>query len=840
MKNRFLLGMMALLALVFTACSSDDDIPNQSGAKGRLSVNLNIDSSLRSSRGSSRAEYNEVTVDDLTLHLVSDDGQVDMTFTPAEITAAPKEVRVGDYTLEAYYGSTEQDGFEMPYFYGSQRLTVTENNLTEVNLTASLCNSMVSIKYTDAFKLYFSRYSASVLSSASRTTVFAADETRPAYIATGDCKIFVDVTKTTSTSATFQPASFTAEAATLYEVTLDVNNGAVGQAVLVITFDDNIGQEPIEIELSDELMNAPAPTIKFDNYTVNSAGEIELSVVEGCNLANALSAQIMARGGLAEVPLVTVSSDLVTRGWPAEIDLMAATSAQQSTLTNLGMSVMGLWHNPEKMAVVDFTGVFPNMQYVEGASNVNRFTIYAKDKYTKVCDPVTVVVTVKKMELVVSNATSKEESGIINAELYFPGANMSDVTMQVYNKRGTYTDAAYTYATINASRSEAANYTVSITIPSDASDDKHLVRAVYTVGSKTVYSEAVEYTIVPFEFALSAADNNVFGWKVTLDVTSNVSSVTDAQAASLATVYVRASGATTWTKAQQSVSGTQITVTGLTAGTAYEFMGYLNDNKDRDCKPYGATTEEPLQLPNAGMEDWDSADSGVYWTMYYPYSSWQSSPWGTNNPMTCSQGAGLAYTHATGTRPSTDAHGGTNAAWIRTQGWGSGNTAPGTGIFASAAVMKYADPGLLHLGASRSDRPSGYTDREGPVDTDDLSCGYAFTSRPSALSFWYKYTPKQSADAGQVYVWIKDASGNVLYTTSKSLSSASAYTQVNIPFTYAAGAAKAAQIYVRFLSTSNRDYLSKSTSNFDYPGFGDPEGEYLGSQLYIDDITLSY
>ncbi len=65
---------------------------------------------------------------------------------------------------------------------------------------------------------------------------------------------------------------------------------------------------------------------------------------------------------------------------------------------------------------------------------------------------------------------------------------------------------------------------------------------------------------------------------------------------------------------------------------------------------------------------------------------------------------------------------------------------------------------------------------------------------------------------------------------------------MTLPLTYAEGAAKAAKINVRFVSSANESiYNSESTSNWRCPGVKNTSGgEYTGSELYIDDITLTY
>ena len=213
--------------------------------------------------------------------------------------------------------------------------------------------------------------------------------------------------------------------------------------------------------------------------------------------------------------------------------------------------------------------------------------------------------------------------------------------------------------------------------------------------------------------------------------------------------------------------------------------------------------------------------------------------------MTTSQGSDYAYCRISGTIQTTDAHSG-NAALIRSVGWGSGNTA--TGSKGSSGKCKYTDAGMLHLGANRTgSQHRGDTEfsqssstSHGSILTDDLDCGKPFASRPSGVSFWYKYSPKNSSDCGLAEVQVLDAAGKVIASGTLALASTSTYTQKTINLDYAT-ATKAAGIYVKFMSTNSAQFLVRTDSNFSGPGFANlSRGTFMGSQLYIDDVELIY
>lgn len=88
---------------------------------------------------------------------------------------------------------------------------------------------------------------------------------------------------------------------------------------------------------------------------------------------------------------------------------------------------------------------------------------------------------------------------------------------------------------------------------------------------------------------------------------------------------------------------------------------------------------------------------------------------------------------------------------------------------------------------------------------------------------------------------VYDAGGNKIAEGKLELASQANYTLQTINFSYAAGAAKAAKIYVRFLSTNQETALTRTNGWLSGPGFANlSRGEFAGAALFIDEVTLNY
>jgi hypothetical protein len=161
----------------------------------------------------------------------------------------PSQLKAGNYTVEATYGSLEEEGFDKPYFCGNASFTVTGGQTINVPITVSLGNTIIKVSYSDNFKAYFSDYTFKLTRDNSDIAVFAKDETRGAFI--DGYKITVEGEMTGELKTFSYSNEYTnLEVATAYTLAFDVDN--VGSATLTVTFNDEVETVELgDIELND-------------------------------------------------------------------------------------------------------------------------------------------------------------------------------------------------------------------------------------------------------------------------------------------------------------------------------------------------------------------------------------------------------------------------------------------------------------------------------------------------------------------------------------------------------------------------------------------------------------
>lgn len=295
---------------------------------------------------------------------------------------------------------------------------------------------------------------------------------------------------------------------------------------------------------------------------------------------------------------------------------------------------------------------------------------------------------------------------------------------------------------------------------------------------------------------LPAASPAVWADRVTLTATILNPDVTNAA------IEWRRLGSQQWNRATATAAapaaraeaGTTITatVTGLTAGTTYEYRAVCDGY---ESKPYTFSTEAAAQLPNAGFEEWDTSGKA-----YLVYASGGTMFWDSGNH-------GSSTMNKNVTVPATDKkHSGTYSAKLESQFVGIGS------------IGKFA-AGNLFVGK--------YLETKG---TDGvLGWGRPFTSRPKALRGYVHYTPaaipdraddapaeyvKGEMDRGIIYIAIVD-------------NTTTAYNSERYPC-------------VVKTKASERNLFDKNGANVIAYGEKVFEGATAGSDMVPFEITLDY
>ncbi len=852
--------------MIFTACSDESGIPGKD--TGRLVVNLDIDTGILSA-GQSRSSLDDfcsnLSADDFTIRLTDSNGE-SKEWSYSEFSG--ENIAIGNYTLTAYSGREGEEGFDKAYFHGSEKVNVRTDESTAVSVTAALANSAVRVIYSEAFRKYMTEYTASVRTDGSTDGVAypaTSGEEDDLFINPGEASLYVTFTTVNGQSATLKAADFTAEPRHRYTVTVDVNGGEVSDAVLNVDFDDTTVAETREFVLSDELFSAPAPVVTPETQS--------FSVVEGTAPAEGGKINIVAAAGIESVKLVTQSDYLLSKGWPAEVDLIKAGADMQQLLTNLGLNVLGLWKNPDKLAVIDFSKVIANLHGAD--NNTSTFRVEVVDIFGKVSDPSAMIeVTLDPIEFSITGqdiCMAGDEEVTLNVA--YNGSDIESAKWEVFHEAAGVWDRVTPTSIQAVSRSSDTVYAVTLPIPAT----EGTVQIRVTLGSLPTVNFTVDRSIP--DYTLSVNANDAYATRALVTVSSD--NATPASIIKMLKFTASADGSNLSGLSAKKVADNVVELSGLPAGKAITVKGTLLD-KDETAT---FNTEAALNIPNGDFETLSTAlsrtdmnqsgkwsiSAGINYQTTVSFTISEPDGWATVNAKTAASSHNPQNTwfvvpstvnstlswlstvpkiKVIGTGGGTDtpphfknltAQSGSNAMVLRNVGWDPAGSVPGVKVQSGSSDVYYN-----HTAPDVAQRSAGklflgsYSYANG-VET--YNEGVSFTSRPASLTGYYKFE-RDAADANETgMVTVEVLSGTqVIAQASKQLEPAADFTLFTLPLSYANGAPKATQVKVMFASSNHASYnqadesANVKTSNY----MSRYECYALGAALTVDNLKFNY
>lgn len=734
------------------------------------------------------------------------------------------ELRVGNYTVFADLGNPEVEGFDQPYYSGSKDIHLDKGDNVDVDLECKLANSILKINYTENFKKYFSTYSSYVSTSKGNTVEYVQDETRGAYMASGEVTVYVKAKKMGANEATLNVGKYTLNPQYEYALTLDVD---ASNSIMKVTFSENWEDESVTINVSDAALNANAP------YMIGEGVEsgVEFTIVEGVALNETLKVTINAEAEIASCLMTTTSDYLKGKGWSESVDLTSADESTMSAIKASGVDLKGFSGSLSQMAYLDFTELVRTLPKESPVDVKLKVT----DKFGKVSEEFVFLAETQDCRFSVV-PTSDEVP--FKADKFSLGVTLleGDVNaVQFAMADGQPLNILEISGPMNV---DGLNHYIFSLNKNDGTEFKES----FKISSKYLtYTPEIEIPVY-FGLEMDNVENDVWAKRATVHLyNETVENIT---------IQKKESDGN-WVNVERILNEDgRITAYGLAPDTKIALRAVKKSDDSKVTNEIALKTWKAVSLPNGGMENWTVGPDGleghgevtdlwvgvIYsrephrsWERWYAYGSSDEPHWDTVNLLTTSLGteedgflgAGdsrrwTRYVANSGTIRTGGMNGG-YAALVRTVGWGDGNTA-----WDSGSAIKNITPGELYLGFYSS----------------APQYGISFNGVPDGLRFDYKYITKAS---DRFTVQIQMYSGETLMVDqvldSKDAVPVNNWTEKYIPFVYLNKQSEPTSLSIVFksgTSTSKDDIrIFPSRANL-------TTGENIGSELYLDNIELIY
>lgn len=838
-------GLLCGLALFgLASCGNEADF-SKDGLQGKLVLDVATDSRVIMS---TRSDDNDKRVsvipeaEQFAISFEKQDGSYSKNWTNLTLFNHESSFPIGTYTIAASYGSPDKEGFELPYFYAKSDVTVEAATENHVSLTASLANAMVSLRYTDEFKGQFAAYSASMKAETGTDwVVFTRDEDRPAYMKPEKIDLRLNLTNSQGQEVKVSPYSFEARPQYHYVITLGVKDDVGSDSVrLDVQITEEVESEFVDINLGDDLFNAPAPVVKAYGFPEN----MTYNEFAGFVPAGDPRVDVLAYGGMRKVNMTVQTSTPLDFG--NTVQFVGASGDVQALVAKAGIVVEGFYRNPDKAGFLKFKDFISKL-----SSGTYKITIDVEDARTIVCDtPVEFTVTIKDVNVQMDVTRMPEYLDTeIGVSVTTNQPDLKDnIRFEITDGDEQWTAAEIITASnpVRTRNGESYTYNYNLRIPAVEHRDIKL-RAFYgddATPKAEIKKEGVifpEYTLEvdPYSYIAkvkvipadpSKMETVVKNLKVSLNNKVKTPIVTDAANGML-----------------------ELELTPNTDYTLQTYLSYI-DNPRVEVPAFRSETGE--DVPNGGFDLFtqtinisDVQVGGKYsvWPVDYTIKSSivRSTPnnWANLNDLTCWSGSSNKNTWFM--VPSTYSDNG--ATVVQTVGYNHSGSTPSTSGGAGSTKYYCANaPTSAQLEKASGELFLGSYSYDG---SEHRTNGIAWNSRPESLSFTYSYAPYNNEE-GEAYIRILDASG-VLLSSSTKILTAGNNVAVTMPLSGYAMGKKASKIEIGFRSTKSDtapavNIPSGSALN-EGTGLGNKtigansyHAVALGSKLTIDNVKLNY
>lgn len=189
MKKRYFSFIITLAALLIMSCQQDDLDSNVGYLRVEVGTNSYVSTRIAD-------EYNPKQI---ALQIVNSKGEI-VTSTDDWETLAGTQLRLpaGVYTLNASSNDFDgsESGYDIPYYAGSEQVTVQTGKEVTANIVCTLANVKVTVNYDESFQQFKAATTevASALEGVAALNFTMNEELKPGYFPVGDLAVTVNVT----------------------------------------------------------------------------------------------------------------------------------------------------------------------------------------------------------------------------------------------------------------------------------------------------------------------------------------------------------------------------------------------------------------------------------------------------------------------------------------------------------------------------------------------------------------------------------------------------------------------------------------------------------------------
>lgn len=825
----FIVLMLTLLLMV-SACSSQD-FPVTSG-QGTVAFTVSIDANITMDDGSKVSVSPDLVPEPgaLRLTMTSASGQYNHTWESLDDFQSHKETYLaGQYT--AVLSSDEpSDG---PSFGAKADFSVVSGSNTDVEMLVRPTRAMVDMTVSRANDVPYSLDSALVHVAGGD---YRRCDNEAVFVHPGKAEFIVCLSDASGKTANLLlPVSATAKAAGGITVTVSAESGHVAV---------KCGAQSADVAVTDRLFVEGMPTVT----PVGFIPGVPFKAAEGIPLSDAVLMKVTSPAPIENLTLSVQSNIAEEYSFDdmTEVDVMHPTDRQKQLLEQAGFSMTVNADRTE--AVVNYTKVIEALSSLK--TSTTHFVVTARTSDGRCSMPMTLVVDTETIEfetLSITPAVIGIDKVTLTLHSSIANVERDDFRLLVDNNGTTCPIQAWKVR-------DDGVVDVEFSVPRGTAD---LPVAVEYMGlnrlTVTVRRINPEFSVAVDAFAKTA----IVRFSANSYSEDERQGIIEALTA-LGTFTVDSKPASV---SRRDVVNGLVYVNGLIPATRYAIGVKIGATDPVTTLP--CVTESTQQLASADFSDWRDLIEynrmpcgGRYSATDVPIFNrqnftdidvdWPKKNWASLNAKTFYRGSAnhnTWYMQPSAWIENTELK--TKAICIASTGWDHNGEAIQGYVQKPGDFVPYSRniPDVSHRSAGRL--WLGRYDYDG--DTETVTEGEAFTSRPSSLNGFFKYQPDLNTPDDRGFVSIElvnidnENTETIVAEGYNEFETSPDYKAFSVPLQYKKLNMRPTHIRVMFVSTTKAGRNISADEDRLVPVTADlPDARFIGSQLYVTALILSY
>ncbi|MDE6692541.1 MAG: DUF4493 domain-containing protein [Muribaculaceae bacterium] len=764
----------------------------------------------------------------ISLTMMSSDGRYSHTWDDYRDFSVIEGFYAGEYQAKAVLGQEGSEGYDCECYIGISDFSVADNQHSFVQLVCSLSQAKLKSEASESLLQRFPEAYVVVHTVGASYVDVDFDNPRPAFVTPGVTSVLLCLSNSGQDEITIDTGmSFSTQADEDYTVSATLTGDVLSVSAA--------GQSA-EMVIGEAMLDSAPPVVSCQGF---HDGE-PVYLTEGFPSESAIVMDVDAPVPLSRLTLTSVGAEGTLSDLPAECNLLD----KPQTLLDMGLVVD---RKSDRSVSVDFSGLLENLS-VRTVSDM-CFLLQASDVLGRASRVAALKVSITGVEMTLVDKTP--------AVL---GDNIASVTLHVNADRVEGSDFSVVLddrttadveplEIISTSMTADKNMVIEFAVPEGISSLP--VRIDYMDKPKLAVD--IQRELPEYSFSIDAFATTIV---------AGISASTPQQTAAI-TKYARIfAGNKEMAILSRDVERGYLYCAGFDADHRYDVRCVVL--KDGKGKSLSIRTEVAEQVPDGSFEDVTGLISyagfpsgGTYSATSFPIFNqqnfvdydvrWPRNNWASINDKTFCLSADMHNTWYMQPSSAVDFDffvAGSKSIKMTSVGWSLHGSEIEPYVQPVDAFESYnanyppidnISAGYLFLG-NYSFNPD---DR-----TEVITEGVKFTSRPSSLNGYFKYSPDDGdpSDRGWVRVQvIGDGSGGetVIGEGYMEFPYAPDFRSFNIPISYTTYYTPATRLKILFCSSVFSDGLSFDDP--EVPVTADiPNSRYIGSSLWVDNLSFSY